>query len=436
MLPELENTIAVVGGGIGGLTLVLGLVRRDVPVILYEAAHKFGEIGAGVAFGPNATRAMDLIDPKIREGYERQSTQNGWESKSDRWFDFRYGVGKQKEDGTWDDSRIGKLILGLDKPSGGGTIHRAHFLDEMVKILPDGVARFAKRLVDLHDDGPGRGVVLYFADGTSARHVAVVGTDGIKSKTREILLGEVHPAAKAVFSGKYAYRGLISMEKAVDLLGEELACNSQMYLGYHGHMLTFPIEQGRTMNVVAFGSKDIWDSDEWVQSVDKQKVYDDFDGWSKQVIDIINLMQNPDVWALFDHPNAPSYSKGRVCLLGDAAHASTPHCGAGAGMAIEDAYVLSTVLGHEGIDGDLEVAFKAYDSVRRERSQRLVEESRQQAQIYEFEAPDTGDDEDKIAVSVRKRMRWIWEEDLEAESKVALELLQQHRNNGKKLSEQ
>ena len=81
-----------------------------------------------------------------------------------------------------------------------------------------------------------------------ARHDIVVGCDGIHSSIRPCLLGTDHPAAHATYSGKYAYRGLIAMEKARELLGDELAMNSQMYFGRHGHVLTFPIEKGKTMN--------------------------------------------------------------------------------------------------------------------------------------------------------------------------------------------
>ena len=116
----------------------------------------------------------------------------------------------------------------------------------MVKLLPEGVARFDKRLVDFVQDG--EGVVLRFQDGTESRHDAVIGTDGIKSRCRAVLLGGDDKASKAVFSGKIAYRGLIPMDDAVKLLGEEYAKNAQMYLGLHGHVLTFCIQKGKTMN--------------------------------------------------------------------------------------------------------------------------------------------------------------------------------------------
>lgn len=180
--PQNPFSIAVAGGGIGGLALAIGLRHQGVPVHIYEAAPAFAEVGAGVAFGRNAMRAMSLIDPAIEAGFQRRATTNGWKGKQKTWFDFRYG---------------------MDSRNGNG-----------------------KRVEEVEEtDG---GVRLRFYDGTSAEHTAVVGCDGIKSRTRKIVLGEGRAESTAVFTGKYAYRGLVPMEKAVGLLGEELARNGQM----------------------------------------------------------------------------------------------------------------------------------------------------------------------------------------------------------------
>jgi salicylate hydroxylase len=101
--------------------------------------------------------------------------------------------------------------------------------------------------VDVTEASDGSGdAVLHFADRTTAQHTAVIGCDGIKSKTRQLVLGK--EAGRPVFSGKYAYRGLIPMEKAVEIVGKERTGASQMYCGYKGHVLTFPIAGGRIMN--------------------------------------------------------------------------------------------------------------------------------------------------------------------------------------------
>ncbi|OBR06607.1 Mannitol 1-phosphate dehydrogenase [Colletotrichum higginsianum IMI 349063] len=406
--PTKSFSVAVVGGGIAGLTLTLQLLQSRIPVTLYEQAAKFSEIGAGVSFGPNALRAMSLISPHVRQAFENHATNNLSEDHRNVWFDFRYGEscgGRHRE---------GELIHRQVCETGQTSVHRAHFLDELVKLLPEGVAVFGKRAVGYEDDGAR--VSLRFQDGTTAVHDALVACDGIKSRLRSVMLGEGSPASKAVFSGKYAYRGLVPMEEAEQVLGEELARNSQIYSGRHGHILTFSVAKGKMMNVVAFRSADEWPSDNWVVSVDKEAMLRDFEGWGDQCRKIIQMMRKPDVWALFDHPPSPTYYRGRVCLLGDAAHASTPHKGSGAGMAIEDACVLGNLLGlvpdARGPGGGVEAAFAAYNATRRERSQRLVVDSREQGRLYDLEL---GDDPAWIAEDLSTRMDWVWKYDLAQE---------------------
>lgn len=215
-------SIAVVGGGIGGLCLAVALVHHNVPVHVYEAAPAFSEIGAGVGFGPNALRAMALLDPAILEGYKRCETTNVSASEQGRFFNFRYGMEKPSADGMV----AGQLICDLGSGTVTSSVHRARFLNELVELLPKGTASFKKRLVEVEHQG--EGVLLKFLDGTEARHDAIVGCDGIKSQVRKLLLGGGDKASEAVFSGHYCYRGLAPAEKAIELLGEDLALESQM----------------------------------------------------------------------------------------------------------------------------------------------------------------------------------------------------------------
>lgn len=245
--------VAIVGGGISGLTLAIGLLQQNVPITVYESASRFGEIGAGVGFGPNAVRAMGAISPDIVEGFKRCITD--WESQRKDWFTVRVGdhrkaspdgILKQKEN---EGLKVGDPIFRIDYTNDGlaGGVHRAHFLDELLKLIPNSISKLGKRLINIDSAADGsQDVVLHFADATTAQHSAVVGCDGIKSRTREILLGQ--DEGRAVFSGKYAYRGLIPMDKAAEILGEDIARSSQLYMGYHGHILTYPIEKGSTMN--------------------------------------------------------------------------------------------------------------------------------------------------------------------------------------------
>jgi salicylate hydroxylase len=139
----------------------------------------------------------------------------------------------------------------------------------------------------------------------------------------------------------------------------------------------------------------------------------DFAEWGPHVQKIVGAMQKPDIWALFMHPPCDTFHKGRVCLVGDAAHASTPHQGSGAGMCIEDGYILANLVKDAKNVGDLERAFNAFDQVRRERTQKVVTTSKEAGMMYEFEL--LGDDLDKIQDSFLHRMGWIWNVDFDQE---------------------
>ncbi|KAK3073508.1 hypothetical protein LTR53_004847 [Teratosphaeriaceae sp. CCFEE 6253] len=410
--PDRKYSIAIAGGGIGGLCTAIGLLHQGVPVEIYEAAPSFAEIGAGVSLGPNAARAMQLIDPAIHAGFLKCATNNGWEDRRNFWFSFRKG----EVSACAAAEEFGTRFFDLWCETGQSSVHRARFLDELVALVPEGVAHFGKRLDEVLDNGE-QGVELRFADGTTATHSALIGCDGIKSKVRLAVLGADHEAAHAVFSGKYAYRGLVPMHLAAATLGDELARNSQMYLGQGGHILTFPIEQGATMNVVAFSTKEDgrWDQPEWVVPLDREAMYTDFAGWVPATRKILGLMQKPDIWALFHHLPAPTYFKGRVCILGDAAHASTPHNGAGAGQAIEDALCMSRVLAEVYRAQDLPRAFAAFDTVRRPRSQRQVRVAAESGWLYDLQAPGIEGDWEKVREKLGSKQTWIWEHDLEAD---------------------
>lgn len=215
-------SIAIAGGGITGLCLANALVRHKIPVHVYEAAPAFTEIGAGVGLGPNAIRAMALMDQDILRAYEACQTTNVSPAEQGRFFNFRYGMEKPSSDGM----KAGELICDVRSGSVTSSVHRARFLDQLARLMPKEATSFGKRISAIDDEG--EGVVLSFADGTQAKHDAVVGCDGIKSRVRRLLLGETDGASLPVFSGKYCYRGLAPADKAIELLGEQMASESQM----------------------------------------------------------------------------------------------------------------------------------------------------------------------------------------------------------------
>ena len=200
-----------------------------------------------------------------------------------------------------------------------------------------------------------------------------------------------------------------------------IGTNRKPDFGKHGHVLTMPIEHNTIMNVAAAHSKDDgWDDPKWVKHVTRADMVADFDGWNDNVMKILTLMDDPDIWALFDSPPASTYHrKGKICLLGDAAHASTPHHGAGAGMAVEDALILSRLLAQISEPEDLESVFAAYDDIRRPRTQRLVTSSRRNGQVLDLEDKELGENIDDIRDHLSHAWDWIWNEDLDRQLAAA-----------------
>ncbi|KAI1327355.1 hypothetical protein F5Y16DRAFT_199247 [Xylariaceae sp. FL0255] len=402
---KLRIKIAVIGGGIGGLCVAIHLLKfPHLDVQVYEAAHKFSEIGAGVAFGPNAARAMKCIDDSIHDAFLSQVTGNSPECEND-WFTFHFGTGPHAGD------EIARVI----NETGQTTVHRAKFLDELVKLVPAGIAHFGKRLdrlVETEDE-----VQLHFLDGTTASAQCVIGADGVHSVIRKHLLGADHPATDAVFTGAVAYRGLVPMDKAVASMGERIARNSHIWSGHGGGFMIYPIDHGVTMNVVAINSSVKSWKGAWVQKVTVDQVKSEFEGWSELPQKILALLDPNDTsaWSMWDMLPAPTYAKGRIVMMGDAAHASTPWQGQGAGQAIEDALVLGHQIGTVGSLKDIPIALQAYDRVRRPRSQKVCTTSREAGEMNSLRLPGVMDSAEEFRKNVEWRMEWIWHRDIQGE---------------------
>ncbi|OCL07998.1 salicylate 1-hydroxylase-like protein, partial [Glonium stellatum] len=431
--------IAIIGGGIGGLSLLLGILEHCSSHIirphLYESAQAFSEIGAGIGIGPNAAAAMSIVSPALHRTYLDLGTDaetvlvQG--QKHSVWNEIRLGMdGRSKRLPL----KAGDLITTLLFQGYKKGVHRAKFLDGMIELLPGGDGRgfvsFRKKCTDIEFPSGGERVKIHFADGTSSKADMVVGCDGVKSRVRQILLTRLGDTENisSRFTGKYAYRGLVPMDRAVEALGP-VARKAHMLWGYDGHFVLFPIDKGQTLNVVAFKTKQdgLWNEAEWVLPATVEQALEDYKEWPETVQNLVKELHKPDIWALFEHPPAKSYwdGEGKLCLLGDCAHASTPHQGAGAGMAIEDAAVLSTLLGKikEPTPHALKAALAAYDAVRRPRSQRLVTTSRDAASLYQFQKEGIWDDKTRMTEDIQTRYRWIWDFDLEAHFQEALELM-------------
>ena len=437
---EEKLDIAIVGGGIIGLVTALGLIKRGIKVNVYEQARSLREIGAGVAFTSNAVVCMGLIDPQLITVLMSVATSNGDPLNPNdylQWVDG-YNVDSQN---PRDEKILFKLFAGTRGFEG---CHRAHFLDALLKTLPEGVVHFGKRLTNIVEQDEDCQIRLQFEDGTEVEAdagtrvrcevheytliVSVIGCDGIKSRVREIMFGKDNPVSHPKYTHKVAYRGLISMDKAVEALGEYKAKNQHMHVGPKAHVLHFPVANQTLLNVVAFAS----DSNEWEDSnnfvvpATRKEVEEVFAGWGPTVRSVVSLLPDElEKWAVFDSAMfpAPCYNKGRTCIAGDAAHAAAPHHGAGAGVGIEDALCLVTLLDKAvaAIEENkaskaqaLGLVFTTFNAIREKRTKWLVQSSHEVCEIYEWNHPKTGADPEKCFEEIKRRSHKIWYFDYES----------------------
>jgi salicylate hydroxylase len=274
--------IAIIGAGISGLAFAVSLSKfPHISYKIYESRPSYAEIGAGIGFSTNGHKAMTLISPAMYENYKTHATFNG--SVEKRGVGFNYEVGEKGE-------LEGKRIVETVMPEGLilSTCHRRHLLAVLVEALPDKGEEctvFNKKLIEV--DESGEKTVCVFADGEKVEADLVVGCDGVKSACRSFVFGKDNEIGKAQFTGKVAYRGLMSMEKAIAAVGEDKARHRQMYFGHHRHMLTFGIAKGTMMNIVAFHSIEGWENSSLVLPRTTEDFLRDFDGWGDAVTSII-----------------------------------------------------------------------------------------------------------------------------------------------------
>jgi salicylate hydroxylase len=413
--------ISVVGGGIAGVALALDLCRhRHLDVTLFESAPAFGEVGAGVSFGANAVRAIEGLGIGSAYHAVADRTQAPWQ---DIWFEWRRG------------KDAGYLGSSIAQGVGQSSVHRADFLDVLAKELPPGVAQFDKRAVNVEQPAGGRPRVT-FADGSHNECDILIAADGIKSSIRDhVLTGLGAPLAAPRFSGTSAYRGMIetqALRAAYRAAGidEHLINVPQMYLGLDGHILTFPVKQGKLINVVAFVSdrtqpNPTWPADKpWVKPTTQGEMLEAFAGWGDAVQILLECIPQPTLWALHELAELPGYVHGRVALIGDAAHAMLPHQGAGAGQGLEDAWLLARLLGDpQAVQTTPEELLKTYDAIRRPRACRVQRTSWEAGELYEFRDPAIADHEPQLSTTLASRFDWLWNHDLHNDLEEARRLL-------------
>jgi 2-polyprenyl-6-methoxyphenol hydroxylase-like FAD-dependent oxidoreductase len=222
----------------------------------------------------------------------------------------------------------------------------------------------------------------------------------------------VEPSAPLA-SGSVAYRGIIS---AAAVSWPDGAMRN--WLGAGKHFLVYPVRAGQLLNYVGFVPTDEQMKESWSAPGDPATLAQELAGWDPLVEAIIGQVDTCFRWGLYDREPLPTWTRGRLTLLGDAAHPMLPHVGQGANQAIEDGVALATVLG-QADHMTVPQALLVYESVRRERTAGVQRSARVNGARYDASGSDLRDRDRQLAAQPRERA-WIWEYDAEAEAAAAL----------------
>ena len=385
--------IAIVGGGIGGLTAALALSQNSHDITVFERSAGIREIGAGVQISPNAGRLLHSLG--LGAAYSEISV-NPHRVVLRRWED---------------DS----IIRATDLDESFISQHQVPLANvarnELVEIIGNAVAaranvtlKFSTHVVAV-EPGESSSVVL-FSDGSSQTFDIVIGADGIHSVVRPCVGGVDKPR----FSGSAAYRALVPRSAV-----EDLPIDVTNRMGPDRHVVSYFIGRNRShLNLVCISPEDSWESESWTEQGTMEDLYSRFEGWSPDFLSLLGRVEEPVFrWALYDREPLEQWGIGTTTLLGDACHPMLPFMAQGSCQAIEDAVVLARCLSDVSTS-DAASALRRYEDARQGRTAQVQTSSLMNRDLFHMVDGQEQRDRDMIFSITPPGMSildWVYEYD-------------------------
>ena len=350
--------ILIVGAGIGGLVSALCLNKKGYEVEIYEQSEVLSELGAGVQLSPNATRVLDYL--KLTDDLK----PHVFEPRSFQFLNYKT------------EKIISKRELGLKIQDDFGfpnfDVHRADLQKVLLnKVEEEGIKIFTNMKVI--DVGNEENKAYIKINEEKIKADIVIGADGIHSIVRE----KIFEKKESSFTGNVAWRMLIP----VDSLPRDLILpDTTVWLGPKKHFVSYHVSGGKNLNCVCLVEQDGWTNESWSERGNIEDLREVYNGWN-QTIETLLKIANPNTlyrWALHDRPPMKQWSKGRIILLGDAAHPMLPFLAQGAAMAIEDGAVLADCISSYE---DNEKSLKYFEQIRKPRTSFVQLAARRNAKI-------------------------------------------------------
>jgi 3-hydroxybenzoate 6-monooxygenase len=354
-----NEQVLIVGGGIGGLTAALALARQGIPAQLIEQAGEFKEIGAGIQLGPNVFwmfEKLGLIEPIS-------------------------ALAVFPENLVMLDSITGEEVTRI--PLGDAfrkkfhhpyaLIHRADLHNVLLEAARKSnlIRLDASQKVIAVDETNG-GVTAKTASGKDYRGAALIGADGLWSTIREIVVGDGKPKP----AGHIAYRAVLPTPEIPEQYRWR---NMTLWAGEKVHFVLYPLRTGELYNLVAVFHSNRYEEG-WDSYGDPAELHERYAQTCAPVRMLLNKIESWRMWVLCDRPPIKEWSRGRITLLGDAAHPMLQYLAQGACMAVEDAVCLADQA--VAAEGDYAAAFRAYQQARYLRTGRVQIMARVYGEFY------------------------------------------------------
>jgi salicylate hydroxylase len=342
--------IAIVGAGLGGLAAAIALRQQGFDVQVYEQAPELGEFGAGINISPNSVKFFDAI------GLTAKLHAVASEPAGLTWRE-------------WDAEEISYVLPFGDFEQRYGSkyyvVHRSDLHRLLAEAVPQASIQLGKRCTGVETGNGSAG--LSFADGSSAEADVVVGCDGIRSAVRASLFGGEGPR----YAGTMCWRALAPADALPNDYHDRYV---NQWSGDGGFVVSYYIRQGKFINFVCVRQQPGWTEQSWSVPSSVEEMLAAFPNAGAKLRRMMAAATSCSKWGQFTGEHAPQWTKERVTLLGDSAHAMLATFGQGANMAFEDAYVLARWL-EAGADQP-EAALAGYEAVRKPRATRVQQLSR------------------------------------------------------------
>ncbi|KAI0172931.1 FAD/NAD(P)-binding domain-containing protein [Hypoxylon sp. FL1284] len=416
--------VAIIGGGLAGAALLRGLLRYPhIAVDMYESWPAFREEGPGLAFTTRTEALLSAIDI-------------GLDTCLDRAGGILTSVEVRPAAGPHAGRKV--EVNGLGERS-KKIVGRQAFLTEMLKGIPPRMMHPDTRIASVVELGRGEGLLLVFADGTQKKYDIVVGTDGPHGFTRQLVVGDDESLVKPHATGFWSLPVKVPLHRAQQAMGTHyLDPSNPRQIGWVGDgtgMIHNLLNNGTEVEIVVYGTMDSAAEEDgplapsWAKLFTLDEFQQIFAGNQHPVCQgMVNLIQSVytvQVAAIcqLEHRPAPTYVRGNVCLMGDSAQSMLPFQGASTCIAIEEALVLSTLLGRLPARSAIPAALQAYDRVCRPRAELATRSSAETGFLMTGRAPGVGLDADMLQLRIHHKWDFLLDLDIDAHCATAVAVM-------------